>query len=70
MCNDNGTKAKEGGMKTDRAEIENGSRTAMKEEEKLAAKGSKPQKEKQREKLPFGRVVSVRLLIKERSSRV
>ena len=44
MCKDNRTKAKEGGMKTDRAETENGSRTAMKEEEKLAAKGSKPHK--------------------------
>ena len=39
-----GLRPKKGGMKTDRAETENGSRTVMKEEEKLAAKGSKPHK--------------------------
>ena len=39
-----GLRPKKGGMKTDRAETENGSRTAMKEEGKLAAKGSKPHK--------------------------
>ena len=44
-----GLRPKKGGMKTDRAETENGCRTAMKEEEKLAAKGSKPHKEIQRE---------------------